>query len=156
MEEVEVPNSFPVHGEPALGGGVGVGAWAPPDDGEGMDLDSVTDMAGAGDGARSGVGGLGSGQIRRVGGVACALPTGVNAASVGRDHSDHVSMDLVVGAAEVPDQTAGAPGADGAGEDALLQAGVTGSVPLDCPGGGGYMSAKARKNAIKNLKRKLP
>jgi hypothetical protein len=33
------------------------------DDGEGMDLDSVTDMEGAGDGARSGVVGLGSGQV---------------------------------------------------------------------------------------------
>ena len=66
MEEVEVPNSSPVHGEPALGGGVGVGAWAPPDNGEGMDLDSVTDMAGAGDSARSGVGGLGSGHEVRL------------------------------------------------------------------------------------------
>ena len=52
--------------------------------------------------------------------------------------------------------TAGAPGEDCADEDALLQACVTGSVPLGCPDGGGYMSAKARKNAIKNLKRKLP
>ena len=59
MEEVEVPNSSPVHGEPALGG---VGAWAPPDVGEGMDLDPVTDMAGTGDGALTGVVGLGSGQ----------------------------------------------------------------------------------------------
>ena len=56
MEEVDVP-------KPALGSGVGVGAWGLPADGEGMDLDSVTDMAGAGDGARSGVGGLGSGQV---------------------------------------------------------------------------------------------
>ena len=39
---------------------------------------------------------------------------------------------------------------------AFLQAGVTGSVPLVGPGGGGYTSAKARKNAIKKLKRKLP
>jgi len=65
-----VPNSSPVHGEPAPGGGVGVGAWGPPDDGEGMRVDSVTDVAGAGDGARSGVGGLGSGQVdvrRRLG-----------------------------------------------------------------------------------------
>jgi hypothetical protein len=52
MEEVDVPTSSPVHGEPALGGGPGVGSWAPPDDGEGMDLDSVTDMEGAGDAAR--------------------------------------------------------------------------------------------------------
>ena len=62
MEEVEMPHSSLVHGEPALSGGVGVGAWGFPADGEGMDLDSVTDMAGAGDGARSGVGGLDSGQ----------------------------------------------------------------------------------------------
>ena len=150
-----MPNSSPMHCEPALGGGVGVGARAPPDDGEGMDLDSVTDVAGPGDGAQSGVAGLGSGQVRQVGGVSGALPEGVDAASVGSDHSDHAAMDIVVGAAEVPDQTAGAPGEDGADEDALLQAGVTGSVPLGCPGGGGYMSAKARKNAIKNLKRKL-
>ena len=40
-----------------------MGAWAPPDNGEGMDLDSVTDMAGAGDSARAGVGGLGLGQV---------------------------------------------------------------------------------------------
>ena len=92
MEEVDVPNSSLVHGEPALSGGVGVGGWAPLDDGEGMDLD----------------------------------------------------------------QTADAPGEDGADEGAFLQAGVTGSVPLVGPGGGGYTSAKARKNAIKKLKRKLP
>ena len=41
--------------------GVGVGAWRPPGGGEGMDVDSVPDIAGAGDGARSGVGGLASG-----------------------------------------------------------------------------------------------
>ena len=61
MEEVDVPNSSLVHGEPALRGGVGVGAW-PPDDGEGMHVDSVTDIAGAGEGAQSGVDGLDSGQ----------------------------------------------------------------------------------------------
>ena len=54
------------------------------------------------------------------------------------------------------DQTADAPGEDGADEGAFLQAGATGSVPLVGPGGGGYTSAKARKNAIKKLKRKLP
>ena len=71
----------PGHGENALGGGVGVGAWAPPDDGEGMDLDSVTDMVGAGDGARLCIGGLGSGQVRQVGGVAGALPDNVHASA---------------------------------------------------------------------------
>ena len=81
MEEVEVPNSSPVHGEPALGGGVGVGAWAPPDDGEGMDLDSVTDMAGAGDGARSGVVGLSSGQVSL-------------REAVGQDEAIDLAMDL--------------------------------------------------------------
>ena len=35
----DVPTSFPVHGESAPGRGVGVGAWGPPHDGEGMDLD---------------------------------------------------------------------------------------------------------------------
>jgi hypothetical protein len=79
MEEVDVPNSSPVHGEPDLRGGVGVGAWAPPAVDEGMDLDLGTDMAGAGDGARSGVGGLDSGQVRR--GVASALPEDVDASA---------------------------------------------------------------------------
>ena len=83
MEEVEVPNSSPVQGGPALGGGVGVGAWAPPDDGEGMDLDSVADMAGAGDGARSGVGGLSSGQVslREAGGQDEAIDLGLDEAA---------------------------------------------------------------------------
>ena len=65
-------------------------------------------------------------------------------------------MNLVMEAAEVLAQTAGAPGGDGADKDALLQAGVLGSVPLVGPGGGGYTSAKARKNALKHLKRQLP
>ena len=46
-----------------------MGAWGPPDDGEGMDVDSVTDMAGVGVGARSGVG-LGSGEVSLRGGRA--------------------------------------------------------------------------------------
>ena len=44
-------------------GGVGVGAWGPPDDGEGMRVDSVTDLAGAVDSAWSSVGVLGLGQV---------------------------------------------------------------------------------------------
>ena len=39
-------------------------AWGPPDGGRGLALDSVTDMASAAAGARLGVGGLGSGQVR--------------------------------------------------------------------------------------------
>ena len=50
------------------------GSFKPNCDGEGMDLESVTDMAGAGDGARSGVGGLGPGQVGvRVAGAGVGL-----------------------------------------------------------------------------------
>ena len=63
-----MPSSRPMRGEPDVGGGIGVGAWAPRDGGNGVALDSVTDMTGAGAGARSGVGGLGSGQRTIVGG----------------------------------------------------------------------------------------
>ena len=56
-----MPSSRPVRGEPALGGGVEGGAWESQDSGQGMALDSVTDMAGAGDSARSGQVRLGEG-----------------------------------------------------------------------------------------------
>ena len=58
-----MPNLSSAHGEPAPGGGVGVGALGPPDDDEGMHVDSVTAVTGADNGAWSGVGGLGSGQV---------------------------------------------------------------------------------------------
>ena len=107
MEEVEVPNSSPVHGEPALGGGVGVGTWAPPDDSEGMDLDSIPDMAGAGDCGQSGVGGLGSGHMDPVEAVDGVVPVpGVGA--------DDVAMDLGLAGA-----SAALSGAGGAGRKAL-------------------------------------
>jgi hypothetical protein len=64
MKEADVPSSHPVRGEPEVGGGIGVGAWGLQASGHGMALDSVTDMAGAGAGARLGVRGLGSGQVR--------------------------------------------------------------------------------------------
>ena len=48
MQAADVQSSRPVRSEPALGGGVGVGAWAPQDGGHGMAVDSVPDMAGAG------------------------------------------------------------------------------------------------------------
>jgi hypothetical protein len=41
-----------------------VEAWAPPDDGEGMDLDPVTDLAGAGDGDLMRVVGLGTPSVQ--------------------------------------------------------------------------------------------
>ena len=44
---------------------VGAVGASHPDDGEGMDLDLVTDMEGAGAGARSGVGDLDLGQVSR-------------------------------------------------------------------------------------------
>ena len=45
-----------------------MGAWAPLDDGEGMDLDSVTDMAGDVDGSRDALGGGGGSGDGRAGG----------------------------------------------------------------------------------------
>ena len=53
MEEADLLPTQ-VRGPPALGGVVGVGARQPPDNGEAMDLDSVTETAGAGDNARQG------------------------------------------------------------------------------------------------------
>ena len=50
MTEADGPGSPPVCVQPAVGGGVGVGAWGPQDGGNGMALDSVTDMAGSGAG----------------------------------------------------------------------------------------------------------
>ena len=41
MQEEDMPSSQPVQVAPVLGGGIGVGAWGPPDVDEGMDLDSV-------------------------------------------------------------------------------------------------------------------
>ena len=61
LQEADVPSSRPVRDESALGSGVGGGAWGPQDDGSSMAVDPVTDMAGAGAGARLGVGGRGSG-----------------------------------------------------------------------------------------------
>jgi hypothetical protein len=97
MQEADVPSSSSptVHSEPALAGGIGVGAWGPPDDGEGMDLDLVTDMAGAGDGALSGVGGLGSGQVSQVDWVGEGLLSGcVAGASVRRGAGQDEAMDF--------------------------------------------------------------
>jgi hypothetical protein len=123
MEEVEVPTSSPVHGEPALGGGVGVGAWAPPDNGEGMDLDSVPDMAGAGDCARSGVGGLSSGQVSlRVAG--------------GQDEAIDLAMDL---------------GLDEAAE-ALSRAGGAGDQEVPAANDGGQPTSNLNK-WLRNKKR---
>ena len=90
MEEVDVPNSSLVHGEPALSGGVGVGGWASLDDGEGMELDSVTVMAGAGEGARSGVGGLGSGrEVSLAGGMVVGVVLSAAAGASARPGVDH-------------------------------------------------------------------
>ena len=122
-----MPNSSPVHGEPALGG---VGAWAPPDVGEGMDLDPVTDMAGTGDGALTGVVGLGSGQVRQVGGVSGALPKGVGVASSSvpvasaRSHPRDEVLDLGLDSA-MPGDTANSCREEGAGRDGAAPAART-------------------------------
>ena len=68
MQDDDVPSSRQVRGEPALGGGVGGGAWGPPDGGHSMAVDSVPDMAGAAVSAPPGVGGLGSGPRANEGG----------------------------------------------------------------------------------------
>jgi hypothetical protein len=87
MEEVDVP-------KPALGSGVGVGAWGLPADGEGMDLDSVTDMAGAGDVAQSDFGRLGSGQVSLVEAGAGVVMSEVDRTSAGRraDHDQYMGL----------------------------------------------------------------
>jgi len=90
MQEADVPSSRPVRGEPPLGGCVEVGVGALQDGGNGMALDSVTDTAVDGVGARSGVGGLGSGQGRLGEGVHRAVlsaPDGVSARYGGREAS---------------------------------------------------------------------
>ena len=140
MEEVDVPTSSLVHGEPALSGGVGVGGWAPLDDGEGMRVEAVTDMAGAGDGALSGVGGLGSGHqvsLQEVGAEAGQSEV-VGAWARGRaDHNEtmHLTGDTVE------------PGAAGGLRDA---AGLPSGAAT-----GMYKSAKARKNALNTQRRCL-
>jgi hypothetical protein len=63
--------------------------------GVGMDLDLVTDMTGAGDGARSGVRGLGLGQVCHVGGVSAGLLLGAGAGASARRGTGHDEvMDL--------------------------------------------------------------
>ena len=90
-QEADVPSPRPVRAEPALGGGVGGGTWGLQDSGHCMALHSVTDMAGVGAGARSGVGGLGSGQVRQGGGGVEVTCAGVNVSSASRHHSNNVT-----------------------------------------------------------------
>jgi hypothetical protein len=96
MPGADVPSSRPVRGEPALRGGVEGEPWESQDSGNSGALDSATDMAGASAGARSGVGGLGSGQPADEGGqgpggsgvpAAAALTPAVHGATA-RDHAD--------------------------------------------------------------------
>ena len=128
-------------GEPALRGGVGVGGWAPLDDGEGMRVDSVTDMAGAGDGALSGVGGLGSGhQVSLLQGAGAeAGQCEVVGASARRRADQNETMHLTGDTVE--------PGAAGGLRDAAgLPSGAATGI---------YKSAKARKNALNTQRRSL-
>jgi hypothetical protein len=115
IQEADVSSSPPVRGEPALGGGVGVGAGGPPVDGEGMDLDT----AGAADGARSGVGGLCSGQMSL---AEVVDRISLSAAGSARPSADYVEAMDVVGdidrasdladlVAPVADSPSPAPGA---------------------------------------------
>jgi hypothetical protein len=120
IEEVDVPNSSPVHGEDAVGGVVGVGAWGPLSHGEGMDLDLVTDVAGAGDGARSGVSGLDSGQqasLRAAGaGVGLSAVHGVSARnSANLAESGDVEMEMVTTSRHRDDQQGSSEGHAGDG-----------------------------------------
>jgi hypothetical protein len=50
MQEADVQRLRPVHSEPALGGGLEVGAWGPHDGGNGMALDSVPGVSALGSG----------------------------------------------------------------------------------------------------------
>ena len=142
-----------------------MGAWAPPDDGEGMDLDSVTDMAGAGDGARSGVGGLGSGQVRLGEGADGAVLSAANGVSArpgaghdevmdvvgGVDRASGVAdaLELVVDHPSVPFASAGAAVLD-LGHTAAAGALVVAAAALGPAGGSGqariqFRGSKGRK-----------
>ena len=97
-----------------------------PDDCEGMDLDSVPDMAGAGDGARSDVGRLGLGQVRLGEGV----DRGVLLQGVG-DNIMGLDDTIVALAGSLPDD---------------------GSGPADRPAG--FSSSKQRRAWLYKQKRK--
>ena len=91
-----MPSSRHVRGEPALRGGVGMGAWASQDGGHSMAVDSVTDMADAGASARQGVGGLGLGQRTKggggtgIGGSGVPKADGLRPDVHGAHDSDHI------------------------------------------------------------------
>lgn len=103
-----------MHADSLAGGraGVGMRGWRPLGDGVGMDVDSVTDMAGADDGARSGVGGLASGQGLRLWEASAGVSLSGGAAGSalqGAKLTESGAVEMVAG--DVPDHAAAVLGA---------------------------------------------
>jgi hypothetical protein len=180
MQEADVQSSRPVRGAPALGGGVGVGAWASQDGDHGMAVDSVPDMAGAVHCTCTALGGSGGSGDGTAGGDAVGVRVAVagggdGGASRAADEGVHrvvpgqPEAETVAGGSYGGGVPGGADGAAsppvGGGGPALSAATVRDdaasreTMACDVSGGDlrqtGFQSWKARKTALKNQKRAL-
>ena len=180
MQAADVQSSRPVRSEPALGGGIGVGAWAPQDGGHGMAVDSVPDMAGAEHGTRTALSGSGGSGDGRAGGDAVDVRVDIagggdggtgRAADMGVDRvaQGQLEAEMVAGGPYGGDVQGNADGADsppvGGGGPALSDTAVGDdaasreTMACDASRGDlrqtGFQSWKARKAALQNQKRAL-
>jgi hypothetical protein len=136
-----------------------VGAWAPPDDGAGMDLDSVTDMAGEVDGRSDALGGGSGSRDGKAGGDKVGVSVDVadradcgtggaaaeGVASVVQRQKEAVMNDGGAHGGGVQGNADGAVGDDAASREMMA---------CDASGGDlretGFQTWKARKAALKN------
>ena len=180
LQGPDVPSLHHVRGEPAVGGGVAVGAWAPHDGGHSLAVDSVPDMAGAvhctctdlGGSGGSGDGTAGGDAVGvRVavagggdGGASRAPDEGVHRVVPGQPEAETVAGGSCGGAVPGGADGAASPPVGGGGP-ALSAAPVRDdaasreTMACDVSGGDlrqpGFQSWKARKTALKNQKRAL-